>query len=212
MTDKPVHEQVFENLCDICGVQPAVEVEHDHETNIIRGFACRGCNFLLGVAKDDPNLLMKAMEYLKNPPRSHLGLYKDAVNARTNEWSKSPEQHSKRNSYMRGWKAKKREEKLANYEQGVTACPWCMKIMDDDPEDINIVADGFSHRNCHQREALKRGLMSRGCKVTMTPEVVAECHRQRENGVSAQQLADKYGVSKSTINRGLRAALLAGVI
>ncbi len=58
--------------CDICK-QPEtrkrrLSLDHNHETNELRGFVCSRCNLLLGNAKDDANLLEKAVTYLRNPP------------------------------------------------------------------------------------------------------------------------------------------------
>jgi len=40
-------------------------VDHNHSTNQIRGLLCSWCNRMIGYAKDDPDLLIKASEYLK---------------------------------------------------------------------------------------------------------------------------------------------------
>ena len=42
-------------------------VDHCHSTGTVRGLLCRGCNHILGVVKDDPTTLMRAIEYLKHP-------------------------------------------------------------------------------------------------------------------------------------------------
>jgi hypothetical protein len=39
-------------------------VDHDHSTGVVRGLLCRGCNHMLGVVKDDPTILLKAVGYL----------------------------------------------------------------------------------------------------------------------------------------------------
>ena len=39
-------------------------IDHDHETGFVRGILCSLCNTLLGHAKDDPEILRKAAEYL----------------------------------------------------------------------------------------------------------------------------------------------------
>ena len=40
-------------------------VDHDHKTGQLRGVLCFNCNNLLGQAKDDPIILMRAVDYLK---------------------------------------------------------------------------------------------------------------------------------------------------
>lgn len=55
--------------CAICGrhqseLSQTLYVDHNHETNKIRGLLCINCNALLGHAKDNSNVLEKAMHYL----------------------------------------------------------------------------------------------------------------------------------------------------
>lgn len=57
--------------CAICGEPPEVDqrlfsVDHDHETGKVRGLLCRGCNVGIGNLKDDPEILMKAILYIKS--------------------------------------------------------------------------------------------------------------------------------------------------
>jgi hypothetical protein len=63
--------------CGICKEEILLEdyakpagwvIDHDHETNHVRGFLCRSCNLLLGASKDNEHNLLSAIEYLKNPP------------------------------------------------------------------------------------------------------------------------------------------------
>lgn len=42
-----------------------LHVDHDHETNKVRGLLCGRCNMLLGYAKDSPDLLARSIEYLR---------------------------------------------------------------------------------------------------------------------------------------------------
>lgn len=50
--------------CDICG-KPGQHVDHCHMTEVVRGFLCAGCNQGVGLMQDDPDLLIRAAEYLK---------------------------------------------------------------------------------------------------------------------------------------------------
>ena len=50
--------------CTICGQGGDLVVDHDHQTNKIRGMLCNHCNRGLGHFKDNPHLLEYAKIYL----------------------------------------------------------------------------------------------------------------------------------------------------
>lgn len=58
-------------LCAICGQPPGAKekgrlhVDHCHKTGKVRGLLCYNCNNGLGALKDDPEIVAKALEYLK---------------------------------------------------------------------------------------------------------------------------------------------------
>lgn len=58
--------------CAICENRPRgkrLAVDHNHQTGEIRGLLCKRCNHdLLGSARDDTPILLRAVSYLKNPP------------------------------------------------------------------------------------------------------------------------------------------------
>lgn len=46
------------------GAKEILVVDHDHLNKRVRGLLCQGCNQALGLFKDDPTILIKAIEYL----------------------------------------------------------------------------------------------------------------------------------------------------
>lgn len=56
--------------CWICGENDPdkLAVDHCHGTGVIRGILCRAHNTALGMFKDNPEHLMKAIEYLQGAP------------------------------------------------------------------------------------------------------------------------------------------------
>lgn len=54
--------------CKICQIKEPMgynwHVDHCHSTGIVRGILCQTCNQVLGMMKDDTNLLQKAINYL----------------------------------------------------------------------------------------------------------------------------------------------------
>jgi len=57
------------NVCAICSASTGsnnkrLAVDHNHQTGVVRGLLCDDCNIGLGKFKDNPNLLIKAINYL----------------------------------------------------------------------------------------------------------------------------------------------------
>lgn len=51
--------------CACCsGPFDKICIDHDHVTGVVRGLVCRGCNLMLGHAKDSIDVLRKAIKYL----------------------------------------------------------------------------------------------------------------------------------------------------
>jgi hypothetical protein len=44
---------------------PTANLDHCHESGVLRGFLCAGCNTGLGLFKDDPALITKAAAYVQ---------------------------------------------------------------------------------------------------------------------------------------------------
>lgn len=58
---------LLENKCEICGIIcDRLNIDHDHDTNKVRGLLCNNCNWGLGHFKDSVEKLQKAIDYLKN--------------------------------------------------------------------------------------------------------------------------------------------------
>lgn len=51
--------------CAICLVQNVRDIDHCHSSGRIRGLLCNPCNVLLGLAKDNPEVLRLAADYLE---------------------------------------------------------------------------------------------------------------------------------------------------
>lgn len=51
--------------CEVCGSGGRIGVDHNHETGLVRGFLCTGCNVAIGMVKDDPARLEKLALYLR---------------------------------------------------------------------------------------------------------------------------------------------------
>jgi hypothetical protein len=62
--------------CSICGKPEAASTkrlasDHDHDNGRDRGFLCHNCNTGLGLFRDDPSLLKKAVGYLYHWREKH---------------------------------------------------------------------------------------------------------------------------------------------
>jgi len=54
--------------CDICGGECSgrtAHIDHDHDTGMVRGLLCHGCNVAIGMIKEDPERAEKIAEYLR---------------------------------------------------------------------------------------------------------------------------------------------------
>lgn len=56
----------------VAGMAGNFPVDHDHLTNQVRGLLCHKCNLGLGLFGDDPEMLLKAISYLRSPPTRRL--------------------------------------------------------------------------------------------------------------------------------------------
>lgn len=65
------YEMLFKSQHDVCAIcsMPSKNngklfVDHDHETNKIRGLLCDKCNFILGLSGESASILQEAINYL----------------------------------------------------------------------------------------------------------------------------------------------------
>jgi len=74
--------QAHNGLCDVCGRPPTgnrLSIDHNHVTGELRGLLCINCNTGLGMFKDNPELLLLAVDYLdKEPVDTEMGYDYDA--------------------------------------------------------------------------------------------------------------------------------------
>lgn len=53
--------------CALCGKPPEkkrLSVDHDHSNGKVRGLLCRHCNFMIGLAREEPKVFEAAIAYL----------------------------------------------------------------------------------------------------------------------------------------------------
>lgn len=67
------YEEMFAKQNGCCGIckrpqskfKRALSVDHSHRTGNIRGLLCLSCNRAIGIFRDSPELLKRAVKYLK---------------------------------------------------------------------------------------------------------------------------------------------------
>lgn len=59
--------QAQKGLCAICHKSRKLCVDHDHGTGEFRGLLCHECNSAIGLLRDDPVLVERALVYLITP-------------------------------------------------------------------------------------------------------------------------------------------------
>ena len=50
--------------CEVCGSTVNLCIDHDHVTGNYRGVLCNNCNLALGHLHDDPNIMIKLLNYI----------------------------------------------------------------------------------------------------------------------------------------------------
>jgi hypothetical protein len=64
--------ELYDSKCAICGTREKLVVDHDHQTNYVRGLLCNRCNLGLGCFQDRTVLFENAIRYLKGKPKECL--------------------------------------------------------------------------------------------------------------------------------------------
>ena len=64
VSEDGVRMALKQKRCWICGCDKKLVIDHDHNTNIVRGRLCSVCNSAIGYFKDDIKLLRRAIKYL----------------------------------------------------------------------------------------------------------------------------------------------------
>ena len=62
------YEEILESQsgkCAICGSTNNLHMDHDHESNELRGVLCGSCNRAIGLLQDDFDIVSSAAKYLK---------------------------------------------------------------------------------------------------------------------------------------------------
>lgn len=63
------HFQTTNNQCEICGMTPPngrrLVLDHNHATGEFRGFLCSHCNTAIGLLRDCPSAMAKAIDYVR---------------------------------------------------------------------------------------------------------------------------------------------------
>lgn len=60
------------NQCAICQKQKQLHIDHNHETNDVRGLLCGSCNRGLGMFDDDVDVLKRAIGYLQKTQKPEI--------------------------------------------------------------------------------------------------------------------------------------------
>lgn len=55
------------DICEVSGEDVVWHTDHDHLTEKFRGVLCNFCNNMLGMARDNPEILRRGAEYLTTP-------------------------------------------------------------------------------------------------------------------------------------------------
>lgn len=71
--------------CEICGKYGKIVFDHDHDSDVFRGWICSRCNFVLGEVGDSQELLMKLVEYINKSSQFASPALKAKIDAKANK-------------------------------------------------------------------------------------------------------------------------------
>ncbi len=63
--DRVTFQRLMGASCETCDSQTDLVPDHSHATGAFRGTLCRTCNLGIGLLKDNPDILLKAVLYLQ---------------------------------------------------------------------------------------------------------------------------------------------------
>lgn len=72
LTEEEYHDMIARG-CDVCTTKEGkMCVDHNHETNEVRGVLCHNCNAALGLLKEDENRILALAAYIGDRKKSNV--------------------------------------------------------------------------------------------------------------------------------------------
>lgn len=65
LTVEEAQELKQDSVCEVCGSNERLVIDHDHKIGWVRGILCHNCNVALGMAGDSPERLRALADYLE---------------------------------------------------------------------------------------------------------------------------------------------------
>lgn len=51
--------------CEVCGREDKLHIDHNHKTGKVRGVLCNWCNTALGQLREDPQIALNLIDYMR---------------------------------------------------------------------------------------------------------------------------------------------------
>lgn len=61
----PEQFDILPTKCEVCGSNSRLCIDHDHSTGLYRGVLCQSCNLALGHLHDNPDNIIRLLNYLR---------------------------------------------------------------------------------------------------------------------------------------------------